>query len=398
MRVRPAVTSLILAPALLLTACGGDGDEGQGGGLKGPIKLVGLWEIKGESSASINDFNNAGMLALERINAAGGIAGQKVTLERVPADPLNPQKATAQFLQAVDKDPAVIIGFTAASSALSSKTQIDRAGIPLIGTVSASDALRFGGKGGSDWMWIPSPYDGYKNEAAVRFATETLKAKKVGLMGTNEAYGTTSIKGVTAELKKKGLTPTATRSYPPTATDLTQQVLAMKGSDAVIAFSYPNPTAVQVKQLQQNGMDIPTVASSANIAVQNKLVSGKLLEKLYGASTCSSFGSKNPASAKFGQDYKARYGAIPTDIAMKTYDALWIAKAAIEKAGSTKPEAIQKAMNEISVTQNVVCAPEYKSDGSHFMSHHTSIDKFGPDGTPSEAATYEHQPLEAAKG
>jgi branched-chain amino acid transport system substrate-binding protein len=218
------------------------------------------------------------------------------------------------------------------------------------------------------------------------------------VMGTNESYGQTSIKGVTGELKKRSLEPTAVRSYPPTATDLTQQVLAMKGSEAVISFTYPNPMAVQVKQMQQNGMDIPTVSSSANIAVQNKLIGGKLLERLYSASTCSAFGSKNPNSQKFGLDYRQRYGVIPTDLSAKTYDALWIAKAAIEKAGNTEPEAIQQAMNSITVNQNVVCAPEYKSDGSHFLSHHTSIDKFAPDGTPQETATYSHQPLEAAKG
>ncbi|MBC6463295.1 ABC transporter substrate-binding protein, partial [Actinomadura sp. HBU206391] len=239
---------MILFPALLLTACGGDGD-GTGGGSKGPIKLVGLWEIKGESAAAVNDYNNAAQLALERINAAGGIAGRQVRLERVPADPLNPQKATSQFLQAVDKDPVMLIGFSAASSALSSKSQIDRAGIPLIATTSSTDVLRFGGQGGSEWMWVASPYDGYKNEAAVRYATENLKVSKIGLLGTNESYGQTSIKGVTAELRKRSLEPTAVRSYPPTATDLTQQVLAMKGSDAIISFTYPNPMAVQVKQM-----------------------------------------------------------------------------------------------------------------------------------------------------
>lgn len=397
MRMRPAVTSMILFPALLLTACGGDGD-GTGGGSKGPIKLVGLWEIKGESAAAVNDYNNAAQLALERINAAGGIAGRQVRLERVPADPLNPQKATSQFLQAVDKDPVMLIGFSAASSALSSKSQIDRAGIPLIATTSSTDVLRFGGQGGSEWMWVASPYDGYKNEAAVRYATENLKVSKIGLLGTNESYGQTSIKGVTAELRKRSLEPTAVRSYPPTATDLTQQVLAMKGSDAIISFTYPNPMAVQVKQMQQNGMDIPTISSSANIAVQNKLIAGKPLERLYSASTCSPFGSKNQNSQKFGLDYRQRYGIIPSDLSAKTYDAFWIAKAAIEKAGSTEPEAIQRAMNSITVNQNVVCAPEYKSDGSHFLSHHTSIDKFAADGTPEEAATYSHPPLEAAKG
>ncbi|WP_395104215.1 ABC transporter substrate-binding protein [Actinomadura sp. SCN-SB] len=400
MRARPALTSLIGACAVLVAACGGSGG-GSEKGIDEPIKMVGLWEVKGESAAAIDDYNNGARMAVEKINAAGGIKGQKIVLERVAADPLNPQKATGQFLQAVDKDPVVMLGFTASSALLASKTQVDRAGIPLISLASASSPLRFGGPGGSEWFWVVQPSDEFKDQATVRFAVEQLKATKIGLMGTNESYGMTNTKAVAAALKQRGLTPVATRNYDPTATDLTQDVLAMKGSQAVIAFTYPNPLAVQLKQFVQNGMKIPTISSSsANIAANNKLVTGEALSLLYGTNACAPVGSKNPATNAFGQEYLRRFNQIPTDLAAESHDAVYIAKAAIEKAGSTDPEAIRKAMNSITVTpqQGIICAAEYKTDGAHFMNHTVSIQRFGTDGKSTEMITYQFPPTEAAKG
>jgi branched-chain amino acid transport system substrate-binding protein len=397
-----------VAAALLAAACGGGGGGGDSGGqskangITGPIKLVGLWEIKGESAAAINDFDFGARLAVEKINAAGGIAGQKVVLDRVSADPLNPQKATGQFLQAVDKQPAMLLGFAASSALLASKTQIDRAGIPLIATASASAPVRYGAQGGSDWLWMVQPSDEFKDKATVRFATEQLKASKIGLMGTNESYGTTNIVGVTAALKEKSLSPIAVRTYDPTATDLTQHVLAMKGADAVISFTYPNPLAIQLKQFVQNGMDIPMISSSsANVAANRKLVSGKPLSLLYGTNACAPIGSQNPATKEFGATYVSKYKETPTDLAALSYDAAWLAKAAIEKAGSTDPEAIKTAMNGLTVkggTGGTICSPEYKTDGSHFLNHTISVQKFNQDGSSTELATYQFPPTDAAKG
>jgi branched-chain amino acid transport system substrate-binding protein len=84
---------------MALAACSSGGAGGSSShGISGPIKLVGLWEVKGESPAAIDDYQNGAALAIEQITAAGGIAGKPVTLDRVPLSPSDPQKATSQFL------------------------------------------------------------------------------------------------------------------------------------------------------------------------------------------------------------------------------------------------------------------------------------------------------------
>ncbi|MET7394002.1 ABC transporter substrate-binding protein [Dactylosporangium sp. NPDC005572] len=395
MRKRPLLATILCLPLLLAGACGDSGDEG--GGTEQTIKLVGLWEIKGESSQAINDYHDGALLAVEDINAAGGIMGRKVVLDRVAIDPLNPQKATSQFLEAVDKDPDMLIGFPSATALISAKGQIDRSGIPLIATASASTALRFGSAGASEWAWYVQPYDEFKNQAAVRYVLEDLKATKVGLMGTNEAYGTTNIKSQTALLQQKGLTPFASRTYDATATDLTQHVLAMKGADAVISFTFPNPLAIEMKQFLQNGIDVPVFSSSsATLAVNNKLLTGEPLKNLHAVVPCDPASSTDAKVKAFGEKYKTKFNEVATSLAAGSYDAVWIAKAAIEKAGGTDPAAIKKAMTEINVTGNVICSGSYKADAAHMMNRDMAIVQYAADGSSKEIKRYTFEELPAA--
>jgi branched-chain amino acid transport system substrate-binding protein len=393
--------SMVMSAALLAAACGsGSGKGGSGAhGLKGPIKLVGLWEIKGESAAAINDYQNGAQLAIEQITAAGGISGQQVTLDRVPLSVADPQKATSQFLQGVDKKPAMLLGIPSATAVLAAKSQIDRAGIPLLATSSSTSTIRYGAAGGSKWLWLLETFDGYKDQAAVKYATETLKASKIGLTGTSESYGTTNIADLTTALQAKSLQPFAVSKYDPTATDVTPTVLKMKGADAVITFAYPNPLAVQIKQFAQNGLTVPLIGSSStNIAVQYKLVAGQVLKNVYSVVSCDpTSGSKRQPAKDFGTLYQQKYGTVPTDLAADAYDAVWVAKAAIEKAGSTDPAAINAAMAQVSVTDKVVCSGVYKADGAHVMSHEVSIDKFSTAGTTQEVQTYTFPAQETAK-
>jgi branched-chain amino acid transport system substrate-binding protein len=156
---------------------------------------------------------------------------------------------------------------------------------------------------------------------------------------------------------------------------------------------------VQIKQFAQNGLSVPLIGSSStNIAVQYKLVTGDVLKNVYSVVSCDpTSGSKRQFAKDFGVTYQQKYGSVPTDLAADSYDAVWVAKAAIEKAGSTDPAAINAAMAQVSVTDKVVCSSGYQADGSHIMSHEVSIDKFAPAGTTQEVETYTFPAQDAAK-
>lgn len=371
---------------------------GSAGALKlsKPVKVVLLAEIVGESPIAVNYYNNGIMMAIDAINQAGGIGGQPVQLVRYPASPLDPQNTNAAYLKALDQNPTAIIGLPGGGTQLAGVlSNVDRGGIPLL-IISLGDTnVYYGSKGGSQWAWFMEQDTGSVAAAGTNYYINDLGAKKIGFMGTNESYGNASLAGYKAAIQAAGLQPYAVQQYSPTATDLTSQVLAMKGADAVDDYGYPNPVAVQLKQFQQNGLDIPSVSGGSSfIVVQQKLATGAAVAKLYATTACNPTGSTDPALQSFNTAYQQRFHETPGQEAAVTYDSMYVLKAAIEKAGSADPTAVNNAMSQITVSQNVICSPSYHADGAHIMDHTVTISSFASDGssTVKKTVTVPDQP------
>jgi branched-chain amino acid transport system substrate-binding protein len=396
MLARKLTVSALAAGLLLLSACGSDdpaatatstttakaGASGSGSfKLDEPVKVALLWEVKGESALAIDDYQQGAELGIAAVNGDGGIGGQQIDATRVSLSGTDVQKATGQFLQAVDTDPVAIIGFPASGALLAAESNIERAGVPVLAPVSGADVVAYGSQGVSPLTWIVNIRSAQSASTAVDYFVDELGAKKIGLLGTNESYGTVSVEGSKAELKKKGLEPFAERLYSPTATDLTPQVQAMKGADAVLHWGYPNTTALQLKQFPPNGIDIPTAAGGSGVnAVTQKLASGEAISKLYTFTACNPSATGVTSQLKdFTTAFRAKYDREPSAQAAQAYDSVLILKAAIEKARSTDPKAVNEALG--SITVKGACSAKYKADEAHFMEHEMAIAKYAADGT-----------------
>lgn len=383
-RGKLAAVGACLAVGLLVTAaCGSSsksssaGGSSSGGGfsVSEPVKLGFLWEIKGESSVAIDDYQRGAELALAAVNKAGGVGGKPVQSFRVPSSPLDPQKNLAEFLNAVQKKPTVMMGVAAPTQAQQLAGQITRSAIPVIMTDTLDGFTRTGTSGGSDYSWFLGPYNPGLVDAGVDYLTKDLHHTKIGLMGTNEAYGNEGVSSAKAALQQSGLHPFAVAQYEPTATDLTQQVLKMKGADAALDWGYPNPVSVQLNQFVQNGINVPTMTSvSIDVAVSGGLVKGNALANTYVSQPCDLLDpGYSPPLAAFVQQYKAKYGDVPSQNAAWAYDAVTLAVAAIKQAKSTNTSDVNKVLGTI--TFPGTCGT-YHADGGHALSHESVVSKF----------------------
>lgn len=381
---RAVALGAALALTLAAAACGGGQagpteDDGLG---DAPIKLGFMWEIKGESAYAIDDYDRGAALAVEEINSAGGITVETV---RLPASPVDPQALNTNFLKMTEEEPAVIVGIPGTN--IESLTRaIDSARIPVIGVVQNSN-INFGAPNGSEWLFqaYTSQYN-YASSAA-RYLIEELEVEKVGIMHTDEALGTGGEAVFRQVFEDAGVPIVATRSYATSATDLTEQVLAMRDADAVINWGYPNPMAVQLKQFVQNGIDIPTMQTqSAALNVANGVVEGDAIANLLSAQFCNAADPGTEAGGRFIDAYQAKYGAAPTANAMVTYDAVRFAAAAIEAANSTDPAKIRDAIATIKFSDGA-CTTDYHSDGAHVLMHQILIIDF-PEGKGRTLKTY----------
>lgn len=403
----------VLVVALLAAACGGDDDSsdaaggagGQGGGgggaggelqLDEPVRIAFLWEVSGESDLAVDFYQNSAELAVEAINDAGGIGGHPVETVRIPAPPLDLQQSQAAYLEALDEEPDVIVGFPSSGQVEAAQTNIERGGVPFLSV--ASQNLRYGEDGVSEHMWALLPSVDAIVETTVEYMTEEAGYRDIGLMSSAETFGTAASATTRRALEDKGLEPVATREYEPDASDLTEAVLAMSDAEAVMNWGFPNPVAVQLKQFQQNGIDVPTfMHSAAQVIVENELATGDAIAQLHAAVPCNPTGTDRPSLQEFTETYRDRFGVNPSSSGTAAHDAIYIIKAAIEEAGGTDSEAVNEALGSISVEDEaLVCNSEYHADGSHYLAHQVSIIKFAADGSSTTDETYTVDDADAA--
>jgi branched-chain amino acid transport system substrate-binding protein len=391
------VAAVCAAAALVVVACGSDDDSGSGstdttgagggGGSSEPVRLAFLWEIQGESEVGLDDFQNGAELAMEQINADGGIDGRPVEADRFKASPFDPQSTTNAILSAADSDPAVMVGLLVASQAGAAAPTVERTGIPVVVVAQPDSNLVFGGQASSEWMWTVQPYLPAVVTSMVDYLVEDEDLDQIGLMGTAEAFGQAGVNAAKAALEAHGLQPVAERLYQPDATDFTEVGIAMANAQAVVNWGYPNPLAAQISQFSQAYPNIHTYdGPSAAIVAGAKLAPPDALETLSSTLPCDAGDPQTQNLTDMVEAYTEAYGTPPTYSAISAYDAVLVAAAAIEEAGSTEPDAVNEALAEVQLEG--ACG-EYRADDAHVMFHQASLIDYAGDSSSKVVTTFE---------
>lgn len=394
-RMMLAPLALFLSASMVVGACSSDSTDDKAdsktettNGEGGPVKIVLLMEQAGESEVAVPDYVNGAEMAIAEINEAGGINGQPIEVKRIPTSVINPTEANASLTKGLDENPTVMIGLISPTVLAGAAPNIETGQVPVLSPTIGGDDLRLGNDGGSEFTWLMD-YEGAVADAAISYMSDDLKLEKIGLMGDNVDYGTEAIDFAKQTMETKDIEPVTVQQFEPTATDLTKEVQAVKdsGADGVLNVAYPNPLAVQLNQFQQNGLNIPTVSfGSSPFVVNFQMAQGDALKDFYGVEACNFGASEDQAAKTFSEEYQKRYPDLgpPSYFAGYTYDLVYIAKAAIEKAGSNDPVAVNDALKDITVTDNIVCGKKYEADGSHFLRRDGVIVSYSPDSPPGK--------------
>lgn len=344
--------------------------------LKAPVKIVLLAEKKGESAAAQAEFDNGASMAVADLNAAGGVGGQQVQYQQIRT-PLVPAQAEQALNQGLDANPTALIAFPSSGQAVPLGKKVDAAGVPTI-YLATDPALFTDGASGSPWAFVIRPRNDIVSQGEARFAVDKFGVKKAGLLCVNSPFGTTGCAAIKKALDAKGVQVLTQQTNEATASDLTTQVRAMQGVDAVFDQNFPNPLGVAAGQLIDNGIDAKHVdGASAEIAVRSGAIKNpKALANLYGVVDCAPGASSDSSTQKFVADYTQKFGSAPNYAAAESYDAVMLFVSAVKAAGSTDHKAVADAMR----TQQVkgICA-DYKADKHQGLHHKSVIVSFTPD-------------------
>jgi branched-chain amino acid transport system substrate-binding protein len=302
-------------------------------------------------------------LAVEEINAAGGIMGRQVELRIEDNQSANPTTVLA-YTKLIEAGVVAVIGPLRSTQVQAASPTIAKSKVPAVIGGSDPSLTRVN----NPWIFRVRPNDLYSSKVMAEYGVKELKKKKWAIVHSTDTFGTGGKNALVEALKAHGIEPVLVQGYTNNSQDFTPTVLQIKGSGADIIGSYMTnapDVGIFARQLRQLGVQIDWIGSTSVVTETAMKLAG---EALWGVHSVADFATEaNDEARAFTKRYKARYGLEPDLFSAWSYGGVYLLKHAIEKAKSTEAEAIRNAMLSIKGLKGVEGTYNFEptGDGVH---------------------------------
>jgi len=322
------------------------------------VYIITAVETKGESAVAIPDTADGAQFAIDEINKAGGVTIKgkktKIKYERVPVGSTAALAETAAR-SIVDKRPTAVFGFISTAHNPGAAPVMKAAGIPTIfANTGATLAIGASGSVGAPNLFRIRPTQSALAAEQFNFMVNQYKKDngknltKIGMICVQGAFGKAGCDVYGFLANQKGITVVKREENSTVATDLSAQVTSIcnSGAEAIMSVNFPNPAAAFMNEMVNRGCKLPIVeGASGDIAVMSGAFTPPSGFKLYAAVDCHPAAARKGTPAKkFADAFAKKYGYPAGYSAGEAYDGMYLLKAAIETAQSTKPADILKGM------------------------------------------------------
>lgn len=337
-----AVAALVLG--LGLTACGGDlTSGGSGNDDSGPIKLGMLTPLTGSSAAIGPNMRNGAQLAVDEINAKGGVKGRKLELT-VEDEACDPKTAAAGAAKLVSDEIDISVGGYCSSATLPTLSRFNKADIPMI-IPAANSADLVAQKLPNVFLLNGTGIQ--QAEAAAKFIKEQ-NSTAVALLDDNTSYSTDITKRTEQNLRPMNVTVATKQSVTAGESDYSGAVNAVMNAHADFVYwtGYYQEGGLIIKQLKAAGY-------IGKIMVADGSVDPKLIEIAGQQNAQGVFATMTqtpqtiPGGESWIKSYQDKFGAAPGPYSTQAYDAVRVAAEAVRIAGSTDGGKVIKALESI---------------------------------------------------
>jgi branched-chain amino acid transport system substrate-binding protein len=328
-----------------------------------PIKIGLVTALSGQSARAGEAITRGLTIAIDEINANGGLlGGRKLELVRRD-DEANPQKGVTAARELIyNEKVAVLFGGL--------DTPVSMAIVPLmnsekkifVGPWAAGTPIT---KNGADpnYVFRVSAVDEIVDKAMLNYSMSTFKAKSCGMILVNNPWGESNEKGLTAALAAKGMKPAGIEKFEANDVDVVPQLTRLKaaGADCLFMVGNVGPSAQVVKSLDRMGWKVPIVSHWGPAGGRFTELAGPSAKEVHFVQTYSFFSKQGPVGDKVVKALMAKYPDVkgPGDITpavgvANAYDAMMLTALAIKAAGSTDSDAIREGFYKIGTYDGLI--------------------------------------------
>lgn len=346
---------------MALSACGG-GDTGSG--TSGTLVFGTPVSLTGATSSEGNDTLNGYKIWADTVNANGGIkVGGKTYKVQIKSydDGSNTTKSAQLMQQLITTDKVnFILGPYGTSSTLQDEAIAEQNQIPMVEGNGAAKAIF--SKGFKYTFGVLSPASKYAQTMLDAAHALPTPPKTVAIIYANDAFSTEVAKAANEYAPTLGFQVVFYREYPNGATDLTNVLTPLKTSanggvpDMIIGSGHKDEAVVTMQEAKQLGINAKLYGFTVGPALPDFITAlGPSANYVMGSSQWTAQVQYKGADVfqtaqNYADQYKAKYGKVPSYQAADGTACGLAFQFAIEKAGSIDPQKVRDALASLDVT------------------------------------------------
>ena len=335
---------------LAMTACGGEKTPTPNQDETETIRIGGIGPLSGGYANYGFSVKNGAQLAVDEINAAGGINGKQVELSFQDSQ-ADPESAVNAYGKLMDWGMQVSLGGVLSGETASIVAAAREDNIMLITPSGSADKCI----DGNSRAFRVCFYDSFQGAAAAQYIKNNNMVDTVGILYQSDIdYSVGLYNAFVEECGKSGITIAETQTFTDaTKTDFSTQINALVNSGVKLVFIpfYAEEASTFLTQARGKFADDVYFFGADGLdgilgkVEQDPTIANNVL-------MLTPFAADDPAEnvQAFVKAYQAAYNATPDQFAADAYDAVYVIKAAVEKAGTTDGDAMAAAMTSLEVT------------------------------------------------
>jgi len=329
--------SNLVAVALALAAVGANAQQ--------TVNMPIVIELSGAGAVSGTNFRDGAVLAIEEINAKGGILGRKINAPQSDTQS-NPGTSRAQVQKAIDSDPYVILGPVFSGSVKVNMILCQQAEVPQIVGAEAADITQMG----NPYVFRTSFGQQMSMPKIANYIRDSLKAKSVALLWVNNDFGKGGRDTFIKEMNARGIKVVSDISTESGQVDFAADVVKLKGANADAIFVYTNEeeSARFLREARKQGVNKPLIGETTLLGQKVIDMAGPSANGARGHVGLSA-DAPLPAIAAWKEKFVKRFGYVPDHNGIKGYTGVYAVKYATQKLGKFDRKALAKALHGMTI-------------------------------------------------
>ena len=303
-------------------------------------------ELSGAGAVSGTNFRDGAVLAIEEINAKGGILKRKIVAPQSDTQS-NPGISRAQVQKAIDSDPYVILGPVFSGSVMVNMILCQQAEVPQITGAEAAGITQ----AGNPYIFRTSFGQQMSMPKIANYIRDGLKAKSVAVLWVNNDFGKGGRDTFVKEMAARNIKVAADVSTESGQVDFAADVVKLKAANADAIFVYTNEeeSARFLREARKQGVDKPLIGETTLLGQKVIDLAGDAANGARGHVGLSA-DVPVPAVEAFKEKFVKRFGYVPDHNGIKGYTGVYAVKYVTEKIGKFDRKLLAKTLHGLTIT------------------------------------------------